>query len=375
MAQKPTYDFPGRMERARKKMEEKGLDALYINAGPNMRYFAGWSAYPGGWPIWLSALIVPLEGEPIFIMSKMHNDILQCSDSWLKDGDVRIHFDGDDLLGELRNILREKGLLGGRLGVEDNMRYAEYDLLRQVDPTIRVERAGYIFDSLRQVKDPGEIEAIRRATEITTIGHQRAAEVIREGVVEYEAAMEIIKAMLDAGAEEISCGIHGSFRILLPRKFEKGDVIDVDMGARWDGYGTDYARNVFVGQPSKELEQAQKLTAETFYRTFEMVKPGIEAQEVHRFAISYMKKRAIWDGCWPAWKIGHGVGLAHGHEAPFVQEGETMILEPGMVFVIDPGCFIAGQVRDTPIHIENAVVVTETSCENLATYTMDMVVV
>jgi len=375
MIQKPMYDFVGRLARAREKMKAHGLDAFYVNAGPNMQYFAGWSAYPGGWPIWLSALIIPAAGEPTFIMSKMHNDILQCSDSWLKGGDVRTHMDGDNLIGELAGVLKEKGLRGGRVGVEDNMWYAEYDFLRQVDATIRVERAGHILDSLRQVKDAGEIEAIRRATEITTIGHQCAAEVIREGVAEYEAAMEIVKAMLGAGAEEMSCGLHGSFLKTLPRKFEKGDVIDVDMGARWDGYGTDYARNVFVGKPSKEVERAQKLTAETFYRTFEMVKPGIEAQQVHRFAIDYMKKRAIWDGCWPTWKIGHGVGLAQGHEAPLIQEGETLILEPGMVFVIDPGCFISGQFRDTPIHIENAVVVTETGCENLATYTMDMVVV
>jgi len=361
------------MERARKKMEEKGLDALYINAGPNMRYFAGWSAYPGGWPIWLSALIVPLEGEPIFVMSKMHNDIFQCTDSWLKDGDVRTHLDGDDLTGELHEILREKGLLGSRVGVENTMWFAEYDLLRQVDPAIKAEPAGFLFDSLRQVKDPGEIEAVRRATQITTVGHQRAAEVIREGVPEYQASLEITKAMLEAGAEGV--GVGGSFRKILPRSFQKGDVIDIDMGARWDGYATDYARTIFVGQPKEEYTRAHELAAETFAATFEMVKPGIEAQKVHRFAINYMKKRAIWDGGWPAWKIGHGVGLAPSHEAPMIQEGETLILEPGMIFVIDPGCFISGQVRDTPIHIEDPVVVTETGCENLATYTHDVVIV
>jgi Xaa-Pro aminopeptidase len=369
MDQKPTYDFPGRIARARKAMQERGLDALYANAGPNMHYFAGWSAYPGGWPIWLSALIVPLEGEPTFIISVMHADILAYSGSWLKDGDIRTHMDGDDITGELGSILREKGLANGRLGVEDTMWFGDFELLTQAAPKIQVERAGDVFDGLRQVKDAGEIQAIRKANEITAKAHARSAEVIREGVAEYEAAMEVMKAMLENGSE--SMGIGGAFRKLLPRKFVKGDVVDIDMGARWDGYGTDIARNIFVGQPDKETERAYRVTQECFQRTFEMVKPGIEAQEVHRFAWNYMKDR----GYDQLWKIGHGVGLNHGHEAPMVQEGNTLILEPGVVFCIDPGCFLTGHFRDTPIHIEDVCVVTETGCENLMDYTHEMIVV
>ena len=85
MTDKGRYDFSGRLERARQKMNEHGFDALYVNAGPNMHYFAGWSAYMGGWPIWLSALVIPVDGEPLFFLSEMHRDILTCSDSWLKE--------------------------------------------------------------------------------------------------------------------------------------------------------------------------------------------------------------------------------------------------------------------------------------------------
>lgn len=375
MSEQPSYDYPHRLERARQLMSQSGLDALYVKAGPNMRYFAGWSAFVGGWPIWLSALILPASGDPTFLMSSMHNDIFQCTDSWLKDGDVRTHLDGDEIAGELREVLREKGLLGGRLGVEDDLGYAEYDLLGQADPNIQVQRAGFAFDSLRQKKDAGEVEAIRKATAITSVGHARAAEVVREGLPEYQAAMAMITAMLDGGAEDISCGMHGRFLKLRTTEFKRGDVVDIDMGARWDGYGCDYARTIFVGQPEEEYAKAYKLCAECFEATLEMVRPGIEAQEVHRFAINYMKKRAIWDGGWPVWKIGHGVGLTQVHEAPLVQDGATLILEPGMVFVIDPGCFIPNQERDLPIHIESPVVVTETGAEDLTTYTMDLVVV
>jgi Xaa-Pro aminopeptidase len=350
-------------------MEEQELDALYINAGPNMRYFAGWSALSGGWPVWLSALIAPVQGQPAFVISKMHHDILKYSDSWLKEGDVWTYMDGQDPRDVLKTALKKKGLIGGRLGVEDTMWYADYDLLMQVDPTLQVQRAGALLDSLRQVKDEAEIEALRKANEITVLGYQRAAEVIHEGLPEFEAGMEVTKAMLQAGAQAVE--MHGHLQHHLTRRFRKGDVIDVDMGARWGGYVTDTARNIFVGQPSQEVERAYQVTLEAFRRTVEMVKPGIEAQEVHRFAADHMQKH----GYDQVWKIGHGVGLNRGHEAPLVQEGETLILEPGMVFVIDPGCFISGQFRDTPIHIEDCVVVTASGCENLTDFTREMIVV
>lgn len=363
------YDYQGRLERARKKMADRGLDALYVNAGANMRYFSGWSATPGGWPIWLSALIIPVEGTPAFVISKMHNDILRYSDSWLKESTVHTYMDGEDPSSALKTALKDTGLTGSRLGVEDTMWYADFDLLKQVDPTVRVERAGTLFDSLRAVKDAAEIAALRKANELTVIGYETAAEVIREGVKESVAAMAITRAMLEAGSQDVA--MHGHLQHYLSRTFEQGDVIDVDMGARWDGYVTDTARNVFVGHPGKDVERAYKITIEAFERTFDIVKPGIEAQEVHRVAEEYMTRH----GYAQVWKIGHGVGLAQNHEAPMVQEGETWLLEPGMVFVIDPGCFISGQFRDTPIHVENCVVVTETGCENLTTYTNEMVVV
>jgi Xaa-Pro aminopeptidase len=280
--------------------------------------------------------------------------------------------DGEDVTGPLKAVLQEMGMMGGRLGVEDNMWQAESELLSALAPDIQVEAAGHVFDSLRQVKGPGEIEAIRRANQIGDAAHQRATEVIREGVPEYEAGIEILRAMLAAGGDAIqSMTLHGHFRTLLPRLFQKGDVVDMDMSPRWDGYATDYARNIYVGQPSQEWQRAHAVTAEASLRIFEMVKPGIEAQEVHRFAADFMQKH----GYDQVWKIGHGVGLAQGHEAPLMQDGEDLILEPGMIFTIDPGCFISGQDRDTPIHIEDCVLVTETGCEVLSGHTREMVVV
>ncbi|MBA2299098.1 MAG: M24 family metallopeptidase, partial [Actinobacteria bacterium] len=68
----------------------------------------------------------------------------------------------------------------------------------------------------------------------------------------------------------------------------------------------------------------------------------------------------------------HGVGLGEAHEPPLLQLGNTDPVEEGMVFTIDPGAFIA---RNTPIHVEDMVVVTATGCEALNTFPREPAIV
>jgi Xaa-Pro aminopeptidase len=363
------HDYRGRLARLQKAMAGRGLDGVYVSAGANMRYFAGWSAYEGGWPIWLSALVIAQQGDPVLLLSKMHRDILAVSGSWLRDGDIRVHRDGDRPGEHLAAALNDLRIAGGRLGVEDNLWNAEAEFIRAAAPGTRLESASAILDGLRMIKDAAEIAAIRKANDIVAVGYQRAVEVIRPGVPEGDVAMAIMQAMVAAGSE--SMGVGGWFRQLSRRRFEKGDVVDVDMGARFDGYNTDTARNVFVGTPTPENARAYQTTLDAFDRALDVIKPGVPLQEIHRVAAGHMKQH----GYDQVWKIGHGVGLRGGHEWPLVQDHEPMPAEVGMVFTVDPGCFITGQVRDTPIHIEDVVVVTLAGCENLTPFRRDLIVV
>ncbi len=364
----PGYDFAGRVARARQMMRDQEIDALYINAGPNMTYFTGFSAYHGGWPLWLSVAFVPQSGEPTFILSDMHADILEAKGgSWVKD--VQRYMDGDDPADLLKHVLQQHGVLDGVIGVEDNMWFGDHELIRSVAPRASLRSAQSLVDRLRMVKDAGEIAAIREANRISDAGFAAAVEAIREGRPEYEAALAINNAMLAEGNEAM--GVGGHFRTLEKRLFQKGDIVDVDHGATYQGYHSDTARNVFVGQPTPEEERMYRVTVECFDRTMEIIKPGVTAEDVHRFSEDFMLKHGLRQ----VWKIGHGVGLNKGHEAPYLQAGATFPLEPGMIFTIDPGCFVTGKHKDTPIHIEDVVLVTDTGAETLTHFTKDLVVV
>jgi len=116
------------------------------------------------------------------------------------------------------------------LCVKDNLWNAEADFIREAAPGTRLDSASTALDGLRMIKDAAEIEAIRKANDIVSIGYELAAEVIRPGVAEYDVAMAIIQAVVADGSE--SMGVGGWFRQLTQRKIENGDVVEVDMGAR-----------------------------------------------------------------------------------------------------------------------------------------------
>ena len=98
------------------------------------------------------------------------------------------------------------------------------------------------------------------------------------------------------------------------------------------------------------------------------VRPGVTAESVHVACADAMREA----GYEQVWKVGHGVGLGDAHEPPLLQPGNTDLIEEGMVFTIDPGAFVA---RDTPIHVEDTVVVTATGCTALNTFTRELQVV
>ena len=166
-------------------------------------------------------------------------------------------------------------------------------------------------------------------------------------------------------------GVSGHFRNWSNRPFQAGDVVDVDLAGKYRGYSFDTARMVFIGQPSSEVERMYRVTIEAYEATLEIIKPGVLAEEVHRTCANYMAKH----GYAQVWKVGYGVGLGHVHEAPLVEEGNQILLEPGMIFTVDPGCFIQEGFKDLPVHIEDDILVTETGAESLTPYTLEMAIV
>ena len=356
-----------RLDRARRLAAAAGVDGLYITAGANFRWLTDEDAHPGGWPLWASIAIVPVEGEAAMVISRMHADIFSLERSPIEK--VFDYVDGEDPIPALRAAFGVTGLSRGTVAVDDAMWFGDADLLATAMPEIRPRRASAVFDRLRAVKDADEIEHLRKASAAHDAGYARAREVIRPGVTVAEAGAEIVAAMTAAGSGDLA--LSGVFHDLSPRPFAAGEIVDVDLfPGSHGGYHADSARNLFLGEPSDEARRMYDATLRAWEASMAAVKPGVPAASVHRVCAEAMAEA----GYEQVWKVGHGVGLAPIHEPPLLQDGNDEPLEAGMVFTIDPGAFIA---RNTPIHIEDTVVVTADGVESLTRFprTLDELVV
>lgn len=121
------------------------------------------------------------------------------------------------------------------------------------------------------------------------------------------------------------------------RQLQEGDLVSLDIGAKYKGLYTDMAVTVFLGKPAKEVKKLISVTKQALRQAVKVVKPGNNFSDIGRVIELYVAKYKfgiVRD------LVGHGVGYAV-HEAPRVPNYEDPSMaqipfEPGMCFAIEP---------------------------------------
>jgi Xaa-Pro aminopeptidase len=131
-----------------------------------------------------------------------------------------------------------------------------------------------------------------------------------------------------------------------------GDMVVLDFGGILAEYGSDTTRTVHVGPPTEEEREVFDVVRAAQQAAFEAVRPGPGCQEIDRVARAVIREAGY--GEYFIHRTGHGIGLTT-HEPPYMVEGETRALEPGMCFSIEPGIYLPGRFG---VRIEDIVTVT-----------------
>jgi Xaa-Pro aminopeptidase len=134
---------------------------------------------------------------------------------------------------------------------------------------------------------------------------------------------------------------------------EPGDVVVLDFGGLLDGYGSDITRTVHVGEPAGEHLRVHEVVREAQQAAFEAVRPGVACEDVDRAARAAIDAAGYGERF--IHRTGHGIGITV-HEPPYIVEGETQPLQPGMCFSIEPGVYLPGRFG---VRVEDIVTVTE----------------
>lgn len=231
--------------------------------------------------------------------------------------------------------------------------------------------------AVREVKDGGEVKAIRHAIEVAESAFLAVASHVRAGVTEARLAGELILEMRSLGAADasfepiVAAGANSSMPHYRPRmvKVEWNAPLLFDWGALVNGYCSDITRTLLLGEVSRKMKQVYDIVLAANCRAIEKIKAGMTGAEADKLARDVISKSGL--GKRFGHSLGHGLGRDV-HERPRLSQtatdAKTDVLRPGMVVTIEPGIYIPGVGG---VRIEDDVVITKNGCEVLTTLPKD----
>ena len=234
-----------------------------------------------------------------------------------------------------------------------------------------------LLEGIRAVKEPGELDAIRRAAEITNATFERLARQPFVGRTESELAWWIESTMHELGAEGaafppiVAAGANGALPHASPgpRMIEQGQTVVVDAAAKVDGYHSDCTRTFATGSLPDELTRSYEVCLEGQLAGLEATRPGRSGREVDAVARELIAGAGF--GELFAHGLGHGVGMEI-HEQPAMRPESEDVLAANGVVTVEPGIYHPGLGG---IRIEDLVIIGENDREVLTTFTKELVTV
>ena len=347
------------------KLDDQSLDALLITHLPNISYLTGLRASAGMALVGQKELHLVIDSRYLSVASSL----VEADSGPASLTIVPVDQSYDESIG---NLIAKMGY--SRIGVEaDWMSLRQWNWLAR-----RFETKGQTFvpvegiiEGSRVIKDDDEIACFRSAGRLIASAIDPIIELVRKGRKELEIAGGIDSVLAWKGFEDrafstmVASGPNSALPHARPseRVVSDGDLVLLDFGGVYGGYCVDVSRTVCVGSMSEQALRFYSAVLEAQERAIAVVGPGVVASKVDDVARAVLAEHGFPEAFGHG--TGHGLGLEI-HEAPRIGQrgrpGCDVVLEPGMVFTVEPGLYVPGVGG---VRIEDDVLVTEEGSEVL----------
>lgn len=379
----PVAEYEARMSRAQALIRSKGIDALLVNSNEaefaNVRYFSNY------WPIFeIAGVVIPPNGEASLLIGPE-------SETYATD---RSRIARVRLMTEYREpadpaypgvpvcsfpeIFAEAGVpapkrigIGGYLVTTAPV----LDGLKEAFPDAEIIRADDIMVALRSVKSESEISCIKKAFEIAEDAIGEILAQIKVGMSELQVVGIAQKAIYDRGAEYegmpqyVFTGASTTHAISRPthRQIQKGDLIQLNISARIDGYSSGVGRPVCMGKMTDKMHRMVEFGREAHMKTRQWMKAGVIAAEVAKKYRRFFLDNGYGDNF--LYGPCHGLGMIE-VEPPWMEETSEYQLQENMTFNVDSFMYARGEFG---LRWENGVRVTQDGVEVFSDRFMDII--
>ncbi len=389
----PTEEFLERVNKARLKMDEQGIDALLLTSKENVIYFSGIRTIGWGSKHRPMGIVLPKSSDkPILsIIPETLNDVSYHS-SWIDElrlwGGWRMKDAvADPITGffdACKELGVEKGVLGLELGYGQrvSMSQEDYnDLLSRLSDATIVDAGPLLWD-LRMIKSHLEVEALRKACDATSKGFEKGFGAMRAGITERELA-SIILSELALQTDEVPGFLmvrsgELKYGMVNVEPFEKtlnpGDLVVVDVGAKYKYYWSDFMRMGSIGEPSAEQHRFFEANIASQQAGVDVIRPGIKLHEIFDTCYEVLLEHGMQEHVPGLERVGHGVGLDV-HEPPSIAKGSDVVVQPNMVLTVEPIFWDRPDHKIGNFALEDVVLVTEDGHEVLSTFPKELYIV
>jgi len=372
-------NYDRRLNGIQAKMEENGLDLVVLGAGPDFEYLTG---APVEWRRWrdltnpADAVFVPLDGEPIILagMGSARNARM----GWVDE--VRGLGMFESPAPAVKEIVKELADEPKKVGIGE---YTWGSLMLTVASFCKgasFRSAKGLLDEVRMIKEPGEIDRLRKAAKLTDNVMSRIIDQIDAGETMRGASLKIETMGRMIGAGDVSfpatAGFCKSgseptdevFNYEKGQELEPGTSIAFDVGFVLDGYCSDWGRSVYYGEPEEHVEKAYEALQTAVVETMDDI-----GDEVHRVNEVFPSIEIICDregygeqlrARLPHGTVGHQIGVEV-HEDPWLRPEESQELVDGMVFCVEPKLWHKGEYY---LRVEDMVLIKNGGAEFLTNY-------
>lgn len=326
-----TLSFNGRIEGLKASLERESLDGYVVSDEANILYFTG---FPYG-----GRLLIPREEESRLHVHGVNYELAKRTAEACEVELVKWGKKADQQVAEEIRRLKFKHVGFDVLDVPVYLQFS------RALSGVRLKPFRRLTEALRAVKDETELKCLRRAAELTSEGMKTALDVIKSGIHEFEVAAEVEYAMRRLGSEGVAfdtivaSGIRSAFPHggCTDKTVSKGDLVVVDIGAKYGNYRADLTRTVVAEKPTAKQAKIYETVKEAQDKAFRHLKAGIRACDVDAVARESIAEKGY--GEFFVHNVGHGVGLEV-HEPPSLNPENTERLKAGNVVTVEPGIYI-----------------------------------
>ncbi|WP_454289691.1 M24 family metallopeptidase [Rhizobium arsenicireducens] len=340
-------ELAARITKLQGLMREVDVKAVYLDTSTSLAYFTGLSL---GASERMHGGIIPSEGEPIYVTPAFEEP--KTRSLIVIPGKIATWEEHEDPAVLVANLVCGLSVDGESLAFDPATPFAFFDpITANIGGRLKVVGAQRLIAQCRQIKSATEIAIVQAAMTASLQVHKAVWVGLYEGVSTKEVNSFIAAAHAKLGMRHMFAAAQFGEATAYPHGvpydqiLRRGDMVLIDLGAQIHGYCSDITRTYVFGSATERQREVWNLERKAQQAAFNAAQIGIACEEVDFAA----RKVLTAAGYGPDYVVpglphrtGHGLGMDL-HEAPYIVRGNKTLLEPGMVFSVEPMLAIYGE--------------------------------